>query len=266
VSLPTRPKVINLQIHILQLKKNKKLNQPEGKNCSDKNCVHQHPNPKWATIHVENLKMEFLKKENQKSYIKFLMPKFQNEMSKKFCELYILDKHCFDPECHYQHLSLDVDSVSFKNEVKIEWAPSEEAYRVEEIWKSHSSNPKACVINNVQIISNKRLQNKFSKRQSEMQGAKVIWGFHGTPDQNIEIIAKDGFSKNHQIRNAYGVGTYFAHDPNISVGYCASGKRMILAMLLVSTSTEEQLFSKENGYYIIPETDGALPLYIITFQ
>jgi hypothetical protein len=207
-----------------------------------------------------------LQKENQKSDVKFLMSKFHSEkMSKNFCELYILDKFCFNPECQYQHLDLNVDSVNFENEVKIEMAPSEDAYRVSEIWKSHSSNPNGGVVTKVQIIYNKRLQNIFSKRESEL-GANVIWGFHGTQDQNIESIAKIGFSKDHQLRNAYGKGTYFAHDPIVSIGYCNQGKRMILAKLLVSTTSEEQLFSKENGYYIIPETSGALPLYIITFQ
>ena len=42
---------------------------------------------------------------------------------------------------------------------------------------------------------------------------------------------------------------------------------MIMAKLLVSTELEDQqLFNQSNGYYIIPNTSGILPLYVITFK
>eukprot|EP01080_Neovahlkampfia_damariscottae_P005274 gene5274-8892_t len=237
------------------------------KGCTDKKCSYQHPNPIWAKNYVEKLKNNFLQSENKKSNLKFWMPQIHDEkMSRKFCELFVLDEFCFNPNCNKQHILVEKYVVSFKNYIDISIADKETQYKVTEIWNKHStSNPRQ--IKKIEIITNRRLQNLFSKREAELPSSKFLWGFHGTAEKNIEKIVDNGFSSDFQLRNAYGKGTYFAHDPEVSVGYCNGGSRMIMAKLLVSTEIEEeQLFSKDNGYYIIPNTSSILPLYVITFK
>ena len=153
------------------------------------------------------------------------MPKFHDEkMSRNPCDLFILDKFCFNPNCMKQHLDIDDKNIQFKNIVKVTKASPEDEYKVVTIWNNHSSSTPRTIIS-VEIIHNKRLQNLFSKREAELKSSKVLWGFHGTAENNIEKITETGFLADFQLRNAYGVGTYFAHDPNVSVGYCGGGSR-----------------------------------------
>jgi len=93
-----------------------------------------------------------------------------------------------------------------------------------------------------------------------------LWGFHGTAEANIDSIVTKGFDAakfGSAVGQVYGRGAYFAADPKVSVGYCASGKKMILCNLVMS---DKVIFVAQHNYYVIEDVEAILPCFIITWK
>eukprot|EP00741_Cyanophora_paradoxa_P022818 tig00021518_g22039.t1 len=97
-----------------------------------------------------------------------------------------------------------------------------------------------------------------------------IWGFHGTPQANVASIVQNGFSASHQTNNAYGRGTYFARDPNVAVSYAAKfgasvgPKHIFLCNVLIGAEGKDSIYVSSQRYYVIPNTAGCVPRFLIT--
>lgn len=87
-------------------------------------------------------------------------------------------------------------------------------------------------IHSVDIVSNKRLKEKFDVKKAELARAGCGEGvllFHGTAQGNIEGIMRDNFDLR-IISNgrAHGNGVYFSERPEVSLGYNRPGARIQL--------------------------------------
>lgn len=230
--------------------------------CRDVKCEHVHMNPLALDHSITNIIKEF--NLNDLKTVRFSAGTSEKIRKDKVCGLYSMDKFCFQTDCPYKHQILQSD---FDFDCKIETVDnnSKDFAEVLKVWKTHNTSDKK--IQKIEKVINLRLENLFEQRRMMKKSPVKIYGFHGTPESNIPKIAKEGFLKDLQINNAYGKGTYFAHDPKVSAEYCRSqGTKMFLVEIHVESDDSDIIFEKGNLYYIIPEPKGIMPRFIITFQ
>lgn len=182
--------------------------------------------------------------------------------------------------CGYQHIAVpcDINNSSDPKPKKFQIKDETDKVAIDNIHKiwSHNSNgnaPKNYPIQKIEKIENETIEHQFHKRYVELTNKydgvapETIDGFHGTAENVIPIIADVGFSQNHQINNAYGVGTYFAKDPTVSInGYCKGGKKLFICKILVDKDAKEMIYEQSNKYFIVPDVKGILPTHVITFK
>lgn len=149
------------------------------------------------------------------------------------------------------------------------------------------SYPNACILWIDKIINN-TLENEQKIlieeiTQKRKQTPKIMQMFHGTREQNIEIIANRGFDVNYNKVSAYGRGTYFAKNANYSCGYTDCDKDKISYMFLcdvvvgkttcvgsnmsIDTQNYDNSVDNPNNIHICvtPYNAGGIPKYIIAF-
>ena len=93
---------------------------------------------------------------------------------------------------------------------------------------------------------------------------KTCLAFHGTPEQNIPSICKNGYDPTKRSGQAYGPGEYFAATPDISLGYCRSGKKMLLNELLLGVAGKDH--TQSGSIIVMKDPVHDLPRYVITFS
>lgn len=135
----------------------------------------------------------------------------------------------------------------------------------------------------VEVAVNRAMEHRFTERQKHLkdlygQSISIIWAFHGTAQANIQAILQSGFQTQYQLNNAYGVGTYFARDPNVSVSYCKGGNQMILCQICIGKQGQkgadnkivpgsgDHLWVDPPAYYIIPDVASINPVLLVTFK
>ena len=110
------------------------------------------------------------------------------------------------------------------------------------------------------------LYRKFKAAQEKAKDKSVRLVFHGTREDNIENICRDGLDPSRRGANgqAHGPGEYFAENPSISVPYCAGGKKMIVFAVLMDKSG---LTKRDgSGIVVVNKTEHQLPMFVITFE
>lgn len=244
------------------------------------NCKFVHPNPELLTRILETLESKNIKGKNQIKYTKvYYKAFFHKKLKKELCREYRLFGCCKDMECSFQHLAIpcDPNNPNDPKPKKFKFVDETDKVVIDHIHTIYKNNSKGIATNSYPIqkierIENEVLEHAFHKRSQELKikyGCipETIYGFHGTAENVIPLIADTGFSKSHQIHNAYGVGTYFARDPCVSItGYCKGGKKLFFCQLLVDKDLKEVIYEKQNCYFIVPEVSGILPTHVITFK
>ena len=93
---------------------------------------------------------------------------------------------------------------------------------------------------------------------------KTCLAFHGTPSNNITSICTNGYDSSRRCGQACGPGEYFATTPDISLGYCRGGKKMLLnELLLGKTGTHH---TKHGNIIVMKDPVHDLPRFVITFK
>jgi len=129
------------------------------------------------------------------------------------------------------------------------------------------SYPNACILY-IDEVMNPVLYEKYLKRK-EIINATEVQMFHGTREENISLIAKDGFDPKLSVRTAYGAGVYFAENAIYSANYMISKDPneptfMFLASVLVGKIGIDN--NKGPNMLTTLHPDGAYPKYIIAFH
>jgi hypothetical protein len=110
------------------------------------------------------------------------------------------------------------------------------------------------------------LYRRFKVAQEQAKDKSVRLVFHGTREDNIECICREGLDPSRRGANgqAHGPGEYFAENPSISVPYCAGGKKMIVFAVLMDKSG---LTKRDgSGIVVVNKTEHQLPMFVITFE
>ena len=110
------------------------------------------------------------------------------------------------------------------------------------------------------------LYRRFKDAQEKAKDKSVRLVFHGTREDNIECICREGLDPSRRGANgqAHGPGEYFAENPSISVPYCAGGKKMIVFAVLMDKSG---LTKRDgSGIVVVNKTEHQLPMFVITFE
>jgi len=129
------------------------------------------------------------------------------------------------------------------------------------------SYPNACLLYIDEVI-NPPLYEKFLNRKQLINATEVEM-FHGTRENNIHLIARDGFDPKLNVRSAYGPGVYFAENAIYSKAYMSSNDPdeptfMFLANVLVGKIGVDN--NKGPNMLTTLHPDGAYPRYIIAFH
>lgn len=93
---------------------------------------------------------------------------------------------------------------------------------------------------------------------------KTCLAFHGTAEGNIQSICSNGYDPKRRSGQAYGTGEYFAVKPDIPLGYCKGGKKMLLNELLLGQAGVHH--TQHGDIVVMKNPDHDLPRYIITFK
>lgn len=124
---------------------------------------------------------------------------------------------------------------------------------------------------NESLHSGSRNYDKFSAALEEEDQVTLGLVFHGTHENNIPAILRDGLDENLRAGQAYGPGEYFATDPRISYGYCKGGSKMVVFVVVMPTTrTHEGIVVVQNNNHQLAigtlQFDSYDPHKIVDFQ
>ncbi|ELP91179.1 hypothetical protein EIN_150060 [Entamoeba invadens IP1] len=106
---------------------------------------------------------------------------------------------------------------------------------------------------------------KFGMESIETSG---FFCWHGSNDNCIQSICKNGFDPHKRAGQAYGPGEYFARDPGTSMGYSKGNNHLILTYVL-RPKNKGLLVDRDRIYVVNNPIDWSysycLPVLVITF-
>jgi hypothetical protein len=250
--------------------KDKKTGKYVG--CTIDECENQHPNPA-NTAHQASWKDDTPEKKKVNCFYLCAVPNMTNSV----CVPFATTGACSDVNCTSQHLpakqlpTVPLPTVPANAVAQVVQAQPGAEFFVKRIWTAQQSSAANSVVSVDEIISPK-LYADYRTRYRELEDSGIdpdeIYGFHGTSKAGLQAIIQSGFRTDMQINNAYGKGTYFARDPIVSVGYSKPKgcDQMLLCRLILGRDKVDSIWAPSCCYYIIPDTRGCLPLYVITFK
>ena len=128
-------------------------------------------------------------------------------------------------------------------------------------------NPKLkgyTITENPQAKSGGALFKKFKQKWDSLpKGQRVTQlAFHGTAEKNISSICQNGYDPKLRSGQAYGAGEYFATTPDIPLGYCKGGKKMLLNELLLGQPNVHH--TKHGNIIVMKDPAHDLPRFVVT--
>jgi hypothetical protein len=153
------------------------------------------------------------------------------------------------------------------------------------------SYPNSCIIEIKEVINEKNIIEKFSESYIKELSIKpetiVMELFHGTDEHSIYNIIKNGFRVSENVISAYGKGSYFSNNANISKQYAnkfgieskRSQKNLLYVIIADVVISDMKLggYNKDRipscwvnsvthpSYFCIPHDNRALPKYVVSF-
>ncbi|XP_070565989.1 uncharacterized protein [Ptychodera flava] len=148
-------------------------------------------------------------------------------------------------------------------------------------------------IEKVDYVVSPGLVKRFRKARENLERKRgvdksyPVLAFHGTADDNIDSIVREGFKvpgedgfQHATDTGFYGSGVYFSEYPNYAMGYIKGGKRLLLCLVLLGKAYKcEKLIrgaSRMKGYdshtspdvkeLIIFNSHHILPCYIVYYS
>ena len=125
-------------------------------------------------------------------------------------------------------------------------------------------------------LQNDSLEFRFRCTEYNMtnQHGKVpdmIYGYHGTAEDNVLSIATKGFDPSLRDKQRHGRGEYFAKNPVLSQGFTDTGGYIFLSQLLLGEQGKEYDWVNCSSFpqYIMKQNQGrvqCLPQYLIQFE
>ena len=146
-----------------------------------------------------------------------------------------------------------------------------------ELIHKYSSTAKTVRVTKVEIVCIESVRKKFWEHASNefcsRKGKGVLqWGFHGTDDQGMAGIKKEGFKINHpgakKNGHTFGKGIYLAVRPGLSMsGFMkTNSKQIILAEYISSDQANYHKQGEDGGAVVIQNEEYVYPKYIVHFE
>ena len=123
----------------------------------------------------------------------------------------------------------------------------------------------------IEQIINPDLERRFFECQSDIIKrvgfCETVTAFHGTSNDALFSIVKNGFDVTKSKRQALGFGTYFALDPQLSMMYSNTSHKILLCEVLVGDSSDSTLDRLQSpSIFVSKHSMGAIPRYVITYD
>nr|CAG4716486.1 unnamed protein product [Naegleria fowleri] len=266
--------------------RNSLLNPENG--CSGQNeknstkCKYQHPNTvtiegqlKKVFLQVSQKLYDHIDAQEKADFIRNNIVKCPFRMDcDKVCPFPPF--MCQNEKCNLQHYAQQGDAQTIQNQYRtnpnavgqLVPASDHDIDYVSRIWTERKGSHK---IVRVQKVVNPKLESLFEKRKKELneKAMEIPDGaFHGTSQEIIKIIVEQGFDGSKSINQAWGPGTYFASDPTTAVSYAQSksSKQVLMCRLVIDQSYSDCNYVPSNNWFVMQNTSGILPIFVITFQ
>jgi len=199
----------------------------------------------------------------------------------EFCRKCKMEQHIpykckgqlFDEKVDFQVINILPKRMFDEND------PMDKEFRIAEgqFLRMNSKTKNKYEITSIDVVYNKDLSSKFEKKEEEFsanggnEGCLLL--FHGTPQQNIELILKNNFDLSIKTNGrAYGDGVYFSECPEVSLGYSRDQKSLILCKVLMAPNCKEVRHAPtaKKGdprcwAVVVPDVNQILPKYVINF-
>ena len=106
-----------------------------------------------------------------------------------------------------------------------------------------------------------KLHVRFASALARVPKAKLLLGFHGTREANIEAIALDGLDPRRREAGCRGHGEYFAESISLALPYMQGARRLLVFALAVPESeTGSGLVHRGDGMIVIDDVSQQLPV------
>lgn len=140
----------------------------------------------------------------------------------------------------------------------------------------------ACVLW-IERIDNDYLLAKYESRKIDFEENNINYDelelFHGTKEENIGVIAREGFNSDYNTRSAFGKGTYLASTAGYSFNYMTSATNIITYMFICNAIIGNKKMGDAkapfecnvnkmtySSIFAIPDNDSIYPKYIVAFH
>ena len=110
---------------------------------------------------------------------------------------------------------------------------------------------------------------RFAEAHKKVKDKTIQLCYHGTPEENIVDILRNGLDPNRRKYQAHGIGEYFGATNKVSEAYCNGGKYLIIFAILLDPSAVEHLgvHSDLGGkIFVINKSSHQLPIGVIALK
>jgi hypothetical protein len=147
-------------------------------------------------------------------------------------------------------------------DVLAQWLPAELQARLATCSSAHVSLsnlkllPAACQLH--------ALHTRFASALARVPNVKLLLGFHGTREANIEAIASDGLDPRRREAGCRGHGEYFAESVSLALPYMQGARHLLIFALAVPQSeTGFGLVHRGDEMIVIDDVSQQLPVAIV---
>jgi len=111
------------------------------------------------------------------------------------------------------------------------------------------------------------LYERFISAWAEVPDKGMRLVFHGTPEENIHSICREGLDPRRRSGQAHGPGEYFGGNMATSMGYCRGGRHMLIFAVLLDNSGVTAIKEDNSAaIVVINKPQHQLPLGVVTLS
>ena len=150
-------------------------------------------------------------------------------------------------------ISVEEDDLLYEERRKLKTflQSSAQGLPVSDMWPNPASQPGG------------RLYERFVAAWAQVPCKRMRMVFHGTAEENVAAICRDGLDPNRRSGQAMGPGEYFGEQATTSLTYCRGGRKMLVFLVLLDPSG---VTATGSGVTVIHKPEFQLPIAVVTFE
>ena len=90
--------------------------------------------------------------------------------------------------------------------------------------------------------------------------------FHGSPEERIPQILKNGLDPRYRRTQAFGKGEYFSKDPGLATTYCQGGHKLIVYLVFIPEEHEKYYNQRDRDIIVVNNVSHELPVGVLSFE